>query len=73
MLLDPKEQLPPSDLAEHPPFARIAEPMGLGVELITKEDLDRIAEFDALWIRETTNIDHHTFRFAGAPSRRGCR
>jgi glutathione synthase/RimK-type ligase-like ATP-grasp enzyme len=38
--------------------------MGLGVKVIGRKDLDRIPEFDALWIRETTNIDHHTYRFA---------
>src|SRR5690606_31511417 len=27
-------------------------------------DLDRLAEFDALFIRETTAIDNHTYRFA---------
>jgi glutathione synthase/RimK-type ligase-like ATP-grasp enzyme len=71
VLLDPKEQLPPSDLPTIRHFERIAEPMGLGVEVITKQDFDRIAEFDALWIRETTNIDHHTFRFAKRAEQEG--
>lgn len=64
VLADPREELPPSDIPTLRHFARIAEPMGLGVEVIGRKDLDRIPEFDALWIRETTNIDHHTFRFA---------
>jgi glutathione synthase/RimK-type ligase-like ATP-grasp enzyme len=64
VLLDPKEALPPSDLATVRHFERIAEPMGLGLEIISRKDLDRVPEFDALWIRETTNIDHHTYRFA---------
>lgn len=64
VLADPREALPPSDIATLRHFERVAEPMGLGVELIGKQDLDRIPEYDALWIRETTNIDHHTFRFA---------
>lgn len=71
VLLDPKEQLPPSDPETIRHFGRIAEPMGLGVEVISKKDLDRIAEFDGLWIRETTNIDHHTFRFAKRAEQEG--
>ena len=64
VLFDPREKQPPSDLASLKHFERIAEGMGLGVELIGRKDLDRIPEFDGLWIRETTNIDHHTVRFA---------
>ena len=64
VLLDPKEALPPTDLATVRHFERLAEPMGLGVEVISKKDLDRVPEFDALWLRENTNIDHHTYRFA---------
>lgn len=32
--------------------------------LITREDYGSLAEFDALFIRETTSVNHHTFRFA---------
>jgi glutathione synthase/RimK-type ligase-like ATP-grasp enzyme len=71
VLLDPKEAMPPSDLATVRHFERIAEPMGLGVEVISRNDLDRIPEFDGLWIRETTNIDHHTFRFAKRAEQEG--
>jgi len=71
VLLDPKEQLPPSDLPTIRHFERVAEPMGLGVEVISRQDFDRIAEFDALWLRENTNIDHHTFRFAKRAEQEG--
>jgi len=33
-------------------------------ERITRDDYGRIAEFDALFIRETTQVDRHTYRFA---------
>jgi glutathione synthase/RimK-type ligase-like ATP-grasp enzyme len=36
----------------------------LYAELIGKDDFSRIAEFDALFIRETTAVNHHTYRFA---------
>jgi len=71
VLHDPKAELPPTDAGSLRHFARLAERQGLGVELITRNDLDRVAEYDALWIRETTNIDHHTFRFAKRAEQEG--
>jgi len=38
--------------------------MGLYVERIEKKDYQRISEFDALFIRETTGLNHYTYRFA---------
>jgi glutathione synthase/RimK-type ligase-like ATP-grasp enzyme len=71
VLHDPKDPLPPSSRDTLLRLARIAEPMGLGVELIGKADFDRVAEYDALWIRETTRIDHHTYRFARRAEQEG--
>jgi glutathione synthase/RimK-type ligase-like ATP-grasp enzyme len=64
VLYDPDEALPPSDIETLKYFARQAERDGVEVEPITKKDLARLAEFDALFIRETTNITNHTYRFA---------
>ncbi len=64
VLYDPNEALPPSDHASIKHWARIAEKLGVEVEPITRRDLARLAEFDALFIRETTSIDNHTYRFA---------
>jgi glutathione synthase/RimK-type ligase-like ATP-grasp enzyme len=71
VLFDAKDKLPPSELASIRHFARIAEPMGVSVEMVTGKDFDRIPEFDGLWIRETTNIDHHTYRFAKRAEQEG--
>lgn len=71
ILFDAKDPMPPSDLPTLKRFARIAEGMGLGVDLIGKGDLARLAAYDALWIRETTNIDHHTYRFAQRAEQEG--
>jgi len=71
VLFDPKDPMPPSDVATLERFARIAEGMGLGIDLIGKGDLARLAAYDALWIRETTNIDHHTYRFAQRAEQEG--
>jgi glutathione synthase/RimK-type ligase-like ATP-grasp enzyme len=63
-LYDPDEKMPPSSPETLRHWARIAEKMSVEVEPITKRDLARLAEFDALFIRETTSIDNHTYRFA---------
>ena len=45
-------------------FIKAAEALGVGAEIIGKDDYGRLAEFDALFIRETTSVNHHTYRFA---------
>jgi len=64
ILYDPDEKESPSDPRAIQKFIRAAESLGMGTELIEKEDYARLAEFDALFIRETTNVNHHTYRFA---------
>ncbi|TCT09211.1 glutathione synthase/RimK-type ligase-like ATP-grasp enzyme [Tepidamorphus gemmatus] len=64
VLHDPKQALAPSTLASIRHFARIAERHDIEVEPITRKQLDQLAEYDALFIRETTSIDNHTYRFA---------
>jgi len=64
ILHDPKEAMPPSDPRALERFARAGRELGLAVEFIGRRDYARLAEFDALFIRQTTAIDHHTFRFA---------
>lgn len=64
VLVNPDERLPPSDRAALRNFIRIGKSLGIDVELIGKRDYPRLAEYDALFIRETTKIDHYTYRFA---------
>ncbi len=45
-------------------FLRVAKKKNVFAELITKDDIASLLEYDALLIRETTAIDHHTYRFA---------
>ncbi len=45
-------------------FTRAGQKIGIDVDSITKEDFGRLREFDALFIRETTSVNDHTFRFA---------
>lgn len=64
MLLNPEESLPPSDKGAVNKFIKQGKALGVNVEIIGPSDYMRLAEFDALFIRETTSIDHHTYRFA---------
>jgi len=64
ILHDPDEAMPPSNPKALKSFIRAGKRLGLDVELITRKDYGRLAEYDALFIRETTSINHHTFRFA---------
>ena len=43
---------------------KAAARQGIDCTLITPDDYGRLAEFDALFLRETTRVDHHTYRFA---------
>ena len=64
ILHDPAEAEPPSDKKALERFEDAAEALGFDVEFITKDDVGRVAEFDGLFIRETTSVNHHTFRIA---------
>lgn len=64
LLANPEEEFAPSDERALTRFERAAREVGFAVERIGKDDYGRIGEFDALFIRETTFVNHHTFRFA---------
>ncbi len=64
MLIDSEEQLPPSNRGALKKFIKIGRELGIEVELISQQDYARLPEFDGLFIRETTGIDHHTYRFS---------
>lgn len=64
ILVNPKEAMPPSDKVALKKFVKVGRQLGIDVELIEPKDYQRIPEYDMLFIRETTAIDHHTFRFA---------
>ncbi len=64
ILCDPTEEKPPSDEKAIKNFIRAGESLDMEVEVIGPDDIRRLAEFDALFIRNTTSVNHHTFRFA---------
>jgi glutathione synthase/RimK-type ligase-like ATP-grasp enzyme len=64
ILVDPEAEEPPSDKRALQKFVRAGEQVGFNVEFLRQQDYARLAEFDALFIRETTAVNHYTFRFA---------
>lgn len=71
ILHNPEEALPPSNKAALKAFAKAGREVGLNVEFITYKEASRIGEYDALFIRETTNVDHHTYRIAQSAENQG--
>ena len=64
VLIKPGEETPPSDAEALDKLKNIAGKKGVYVEFITKKDMDKINEFDALFIRETTNVNDYTYEFS---------
>lgn len=70
-LIDPDEEMAASSVSSLKYWSRIAEKMGVEVEPITKKDLSKLANYDALFIREMTSISNHTYRFARRAQQEG--
>ncbi|MGB0957016.1 MAG: RimK family protein [Litorivicinus sp.] len=64
ILVDPDESHPPSDKRALEKCVKAAAKLGIHAELLTAEQLGSIAQYDALFIRQTTAIDHLTYRLA---------
>jgi len=64
ILWDPEDPTAASDEKAIRRFQRAAERHGIETDLITQDDAGRIAEYDALFIRETTAVNHHTYRMS---------
>lgn len=64
ILHNPKEAMPPSNMAALKKFISSGRRIGIDVELITPREYIRLAEYDALFIRETTATHNHTYKFA---------
>ncbi|HEX5421157.1 MAG TPA: RimK family protein [Gammaproteobacteria bacterium] len=64
VLVNDEERSPPSNREALKRIERAARSQGFNVELLDRDDYGRLAEFDALFVRETTNVNHHTYRFA---------
>lgn len=64
ILHDPNNPEPPSNAKALEKFRKAAEELSMRVEFITRGDIGRLPQFDALFIRDTTFVDHYTYRFS---------
>lgn len=64
ILLDPDNPEPPSNSKALQKFRKAAEDLRMRVEFITGADAGRLPQFDALFIRDTTFVNHYTYRFS---------
>ena len=64
MLVDPAEAMPPSNKRALKQFVEAGAELGIEVDTLGRNDYQRLAEYDGLFIRETTALDNHTYRFA---------
>lgn len=64
ILHDPANPEPPSNARAMQKFQKAAEALGMHVDFITPADINRLPEFDALFIRDTTYANHYTWRFS---------
>lgn len=71
ILFDPDAPDYPSGPVAIKRFIKAAKSLGIEAEIISKDDYGRLAEFDALFIRETTFVNHHTYRFSRRASAEG--
>jgi len=64
ILHNSQDPMPPSNAGALRRFIDAGAALGLRCELIEKDAYGRVAEYDALFIRETTSVNHHTYRFS---------
>lgn len=64
ILVNPDEKNPPSNASSLKKFKQAAEDLDVYVEFITKDDYNKLYEYDALFIRETTDVNNYTYQFA---------
>lgn len=64
ILVDPEEKNPPSNKQALEKFLEAAEDLGFNAEIIQNRDFNRLMTFDALFIRETTNVNNITYHFS---------
>jgi len=71
ILVNPDEPTPPSNPEAIKRFIKAAAKVGIHAETITIHQAGQIGHFDALFIRETTAIDHPTYRLARKAEQEG--
>ena len=64
ILVNGQEVLPPSDRKAVDYFVKAASKYGIKADVLEAKDLLNLRQYDALFIRETTAIDHYTYQMS---------
>lgn len=64
ILHNPDDPEPPSNPVALERFNTAAVRLGMKTHLVTRGDWNRLDEFDGLFLRETTSVNHYTYRFS---------
>jgi glutathione synthase/RimK-type ligase-like ATP-grasp enzyme len=64
ILCNPEDPQPPSNERAIKKFIKAAASLEMAAEIITRDDYGRLAEFDGLFIRDTTYVNRYTYRFS---------
>ncbi|MFT2089529.1 RimK family protein [Paraglaciecola sp. 2405UD69-4] len=71
ILVNPEEDTPPSDSKALQHFVKAAKKFGINAELVSAQQIGLLTRYDALFIRETTAICHHTYQLAREAEKQG--
>jgi glutathione synthase/RimK-type ligase-like ATP-grasp enzyme len=64
VLYSDEKEAPPSNRKAIGKLIEAAGKTGLRAEILTKRDFNKLHLFDALFIRDNTSVDNHTYKFA---------
>ncbi len=64
ILVQPDDPAPPSNPRALKKFIEIAEKLGFYTEIVNPKDLSRLPAFDALFIRQSTEVNNDAYAFA---------
>ena len=71
ILVNPNDPAPPSNAKALKKFIDIAEKMNIYAEIIEPKDLSRLSSFDALFIRQSTEVNNEAYAFARKAQQEG--
>jgi len=71
ILCDPAEAEPPSNPRAIRKFVMAARKAGMNPRVVDRDEYARLGEYDALFIRTMTSVNHYTYRFARRAQSKG--
>jgi glutathione synthase/RimK-type ligase-like ATP-grasp enzyme len=71
ILVNPNDPAPPSNAKALKKFMEIAEKMNIYAEIIEPKDLSRLSSFDALFLRQSTEVNNEAYTFARKAQQEG--